>query len=169
VSQLYEILGTSIGNKADVSTRPSSHMARNWMEEQGIGWSGWMARRKLHRASTTQTFWQQALSESIWMQGQRSSFQESRHPTMTFWRPLTHSCMVGADVSSLRRLSIVMVQPGQDRNSNYFASFGHSGTRGSSGVGDLLPNTLMRPCLVEGGDIRASARGSCCLSCRISR
>src|SRR5215470_701082 len=73
---------------------------------------------------------------------------------MTFWRPLTPSCMVGAEVSSLRHLSVVMVQPGQNRNRNHFASSGRSGTRCSSGVGDLLPNPLMRPCLVEIGDIR---------------
>ena len=68
---------------------------------------------------------------------------------MTFWHHLTHSCMVGAEVPSLRRLSVVMVQPGQDRNSKHFTSFGRCGTRGSNGVGNLLLDTLMRSCLVE--------------------
>src|SRR5258707_1319919 len=36
--------------------------------------------------------------------------------TMPSWCPSTPSCKVGSDGSSLSRLSIVMVQPSQDRN-----------------------------------------------------
>jgi hypothetical protein len=34
-----------------------------------------MARGRLHQARTTETFWQQTLWETLWMQGERSSFQ----------------------------------------------------------------------------------------------
>ena len=45
------------------------------------------------------------------------------------WHPWALSCMVGSDVSSLSHLSVVMVQPGQDRNGNHLGSFVRSGTR----------------------------------------
>jgi hypothetical protein len=61
--------------------------------------------------------------------------------------------MIGLDVSSLRHLSIVMVQPGQDRSGNHPGSFVRWGTRGYRGVRDLLPNALMGSCLVEIRDV----------------
>jgi hypothetical protein len=73
---------------------------------------------------------------------------------MTLSHTSTHSGRVGADVSSLRHLSVVMVQSGQDRNSNYLDSFLWSGTRGSKAVRDPLLDALMGSGLVEVRHIR---------------
>jgi len=68
---------------------------------------------------------------------------------MTHWRPSIHLWKVGADISSLRHLSVVMVQSRQNWNSNRLGSCLRSGTRCSRGVGDPLLDPLMRSCLVE--------------------
>ena len=59
------------------------------------------------------------------------------------------SGMVGAEVSALSHLSIVMVQTDKERNGNHPGSCLRSGTRCSSGVGNLLSDPLMGSCLVE--------------------
>jgi hypothetical protein len=53
---MYEILGTSVGNKTDFRYPTSSHVAQYSMEEQGNRLVWLDGEKKLHRASTTQTF-----------------------------------------------------------------------------------------------------------------
>jgi hypothetical protein len=61
----------------------------------------------------------------------------------------THSWWVCEDVFALSHLSVVMVQPGQDRNSNHLGSLVRRGSGGFRGVGKLLLNTLMWSSLIE--------------------
>src|SRR5215472_18566973 len=49
--------------------------------------------------------------------------------------------------------AVVMVQPTQDRKSNYLVACLLSGRNRAPLLRYVLPNPLMWPCLVEGGDI----------------
>ena len=50
--------------------------------------------------------------------------------------------------------AVVMMQPTQDRKSDHLVPYILSGRNRATLLRDLLPNSLMRPCLVEVGHIR---------------
>src|SRR2546421_4432702 len=117
---LYWLLGTSVQEKTDLAcpiTRIPGHGTR--LRDTGNLFFSLPERGKLKEARTTDTFCQQALRKTIWMPSEGSSFEGI----------LTLSCMVVSDGSSLRHLSVVMVQPSQDRNSNHLCCFVQSRTR----------------------------------------
>jgi hypothetical protein len=80
--------------------------------------SRWMARGRLHQASKTGACLQHALQEER-CRGRGHLSKESGPTTMTGWRTSTHSARVDPGRSSLSRLSIIMVEPTQDRNGDH--------------------------------------------------
>jgi hypothetical protein len=91
----------------------------------------------------TDAFWQHGLREALHIQNKRS-----------FWNFSTRDRLVDSVFPALGHLSVVMVQSGQDWNSNHLASCLRRGTRCPSGVGNLLLDPLMGSCLVEVSHIR---------------
>ena len=66
----------------------------------------------------THALWQHGLREALHLQNKRSSENCS-----------TRDFLADSVLPALGHLAVVMVQPSQDRNSNHFASFVHSGSR----------------------------------------